>query len=78
MNHSDYDSNEQEKSKKQKYLKEEILEDDNYNADEFVDFLANAMEVKDGADIDNWTLDGLVEKVQEFRRMKDNLESKLN
>lgn len=63
-------SAETDRYQKQKYLKDQILDDPDYDADEFVDFMRKAKENCDGADIDNWTNEELIVRVNEFKKLK--------
>jgi len=54
----------EERQAKQRYLKSEIQEK-NYNVTEFVQFLEWKREK--GTDVDVWTMDELVQVVQEFK-----------
>lgn len=60
---------------KQKFLKEQILEDPNLDADEFVEFMRLAKPNEEGGDINNWSFDELVNQVQDFKSMKQQLAS---
>lgn len=73
MNYSNEDY-EDERARKQKYLKTHILNDPNYDPDEFVNYMEQAKPEVDGKEIDNWDFDELVEKVQEFKAEKEKFE----
>jgi hypothetical protein len=65
---------EDERMKKQNYLKNHILNNPNYDPDEFVLYMESSKKDCDGKEIDNWDFDELVEKVQEFKAQKEQLE----
>ena len=65
------------REKKQKYLKEQIMENSELNAEEFTKFMSEAKPKKNGENIDNWTLEELVSKVEEFKTLKMQNKSKL-
>lgn len=67
---------EEDRQRKQNYLKTHILNDPNYDPDEFVNYMEEAKPEVDGKEIDNWDYDELVDKVQQFKAEKDNFESK--
>lgn len=75
MNYSQDDFEEQ-RLKKQNYLKTHILNDPNFDPDEFVNYMEEAKPEVDGKEIDNWDYDELVEKVQQFKAEKENFEGK--
>ena len=77
MNYSDENYEEEERIKKQNYLKTQILNDNNYDANEFLDFMDEAKPGVDGQDINNWEYDELVEKVQQFKAEKENFDGKI-
>jgi hypothetical protein len=52
---------------KQKYLKEQIL-DQKWDGHEFSNFLLSQRE--DGTNIDNWDFDELIAQVEQFKRVK--------
>ena len=58
---------------KQKYLKEQILDDNDFDAEEFVEFMRVVKPNVEGGDIDNWDYDELVQKVRDFKNMKMQL-----
>ena len=60
---------------KQKFLKEQILDDENYDANEFVEYMREAKPDVEGGDINNWKFDELVNQVQNFKSMKQQLKS---
>jgi hypothetical protein len=61
---------------KQQFLKEQILDDPDYDANEFVEFMRSAKPDVEGGDINNWEFDELVNQVQNFKSMKQQIESK--
>ena len=74
----DMDSDFNLRAQKQKYLKEEILEDDNYDAEEFIEYMQECKPNVEAGDIDNWDFEELVEKVREFKENKRRIESNKN
>ena len=62
---------------KQNFLKEQILDDPNYDPEEFVNYMRTAKPDVEGGDINNWEFDELVNQVQNFKSMKDQLESRI-
>jgi hypothetical protein len=66
---------EEDRQRKQNYLKTHILNDPNYDPDEFVNYMEAAKPGLDGKEIDNWEYDELVDRVQQFKAEKDNFES---
>lgn len=60
---------------KQNFLKEQILDNSTYDANEFVEYMRRAKPDVEGGDIDNWQFDELVEQVQNFKSMKQQLDS---
>jgi hypothetical protein len=64
-----------ERKRKQKYLKEEILDNDAYHSDDFIEYIKNIKENIDGTDVDNWTFPELIEIVQEFKFREYTLNS---
>lgn len=60
---------------KQNFLKEQILDNSTYDANEFVEYMRRAKPDVEGGDIDNWQFDELVEQVQNFKSMKQQLNS---
>lgn len=73
MNYSD-EKYEDDRMKKQNYLKTHILNNPKYDADEFVLYMENAKPDIEGGEIDNWDFDELVEKVQEFKAQKEQIQ----
>lgn len=66
------------RSKKQKFLKEQILDNKDLDSSEFLKFMSEAKPYTNGQDIDNWKLEELVEKVEEFKTLKNQEQSRLN
>lgn len=71
MNYSQENFDEDDRMKKQQYLKQHILDDTQFDADEFVNYMEQAKPDVDGKDIDNWDFDELVEQVQKFKAQKE-------
>ena len=69
--------NESERKRKQKYLKEQIVNSKYMDQEEFVDFLNNAKQEVDGINIDNWTFDELVYQVQRFKFRSNQLKGRI-
>lgn len=64
---------EAERRRKQKYLKEQIVDNAYLDQEEFVEFLSNAKHGVDGKNIDNWDFDELVYQVQRFKFRSNQL-----
>lgn len=67
------DSPEEEKLRKQKYLKEQIMENESYDVDNFIEYMAN--EKEGGEDVDNWTFSELREAVHRYQQKKELIDS---
>jgi hypothetical protein len=76
MNSSNQLEEDEMRLMKQNFLKEQILDNPDYDADEFVEFMRTAKTDVEGSDIDNWNFDELVNQVQDFKSMKQQLESR--
>ena len=75
MKSQDQIDNEEIRLMKQNFLKEKILDDPRYDANEFVEFMRIAKPNVEGGDINNWEYDELINQVQDFKSMKQQLES---
>lgn len=75
MNSNIQTDNEDLRILKQNFLKQQILDDSQYDANEFVEYMRREKPDVEGGDIDNWEFDELVEQVQSFKSMKQQLES---
>lgn len=62
--------------KKQKFLKEQIMDDPDIETEHFVQFLKEAKPEVNGEDINNWEFEELVDKVQEYKTLQQQLKSK--
>jgi hypothetical protein len=63
------------KKKKQKFLKEQIKLNPDMDQDEFIQFLSDAKPGVNATDVDNWEFEELVEKVEEFKTLKEQAKS---
>ena len=52
------------------------MDDPDIETDEFVKYMKDSKPNVNGEDIDNWEFDELIEKVQEFKTLKKQVESK--
>ena len=68
------DNPEEDKLRKQKFLKEQIMENEQYDVDVFIEFMAG--EKENGEDVDNWTFSELREAVHRYQAKEEQLNSK--
>jgi hypothetical protein len=65
-----------DKDKKQKFLKEQIMDNSQIDTEDFVQFLKDAKPDINGEDVTNWEFEELVSKVQEYKTMQQQVQSK--
>lgn len=68
------DNPEEDKLRKQKFLKEQIMENEQYDVDAFIEFMAG--EKENGEDVDNWTFSELRDTVHRYQAKEEQLNSK--